>query len=59
LRQRYGDKVRMPVITAERGLLGRWIPGLSSLQALTRRPGFADEVISALEARALWGRYGL
>jgi serine protease SohB len=59
LRQRYGDKVRMPVITAERGLLGRWIHGLSSLQALTRRPGFADEVISALEARALWGRYGL
>ena len=59
LRQRYGDKVRMPVITAERGLFGRWIPGLSSLQALTRRPGFADEVISALEARALWGRYGL
>jgi serine protease SohB len=59
LRQRYGDKVRTPVITAERGLLGRWIPGLSSLQALTRRPGFADEVISALEARALWGRYGL
>jgi serine protease SohB len=59
LRQRYGDKVRTPVITAERGLLGRWIPGLSSLQALTRRPGFADEVISALEARALWARYGL
>ena len=59
LRQRYGDKVRMPVITAERGLLGRWIPGLGSLQALTRRPGFADEVISALDARALWGRYGL
>jgi serine protease SohB len=59
LRQRYGDKVRTPVITAERGLFGRWIPGLSSLQALTRRPGFADEVISALEARALWARYGL
>ena len=59
LRQRYGEKVRTPLISAERGLFGRRIPGLGSLQALTRRPGFADEVISALEARALWGRYGL
>jgi serine protease SohB len=59
LRQRYGDKVRTPVITAEGSLLGRWVRGLTSLQALTRRPGFADDVISALEAHALWGRYGL
>ena len=59
LRERYGDKVRTPVISAERGLLGRWLPGPGSLQALKRQPGLADELISALEARALWGRYGL
>ena len=29
LRQRYGDKVRTPVITAERSLFGRWVPGLA------------------------------
>jgi len=59
LRERYGDKVRTPVISAERGLLGRWLPGPGSLQALKRQPGLADELISAIEARALWGRYGL
>ena len=59
LRDRYGDKVRTPVISAERGLFGRWLPGPSSLQAFARPQRFADEFISAMEARALWGRYGL
>ena len=59
LRERYGDKVRTPLIAAERGLLGRWIPAAGSLQAFTRQPRFADDLLSALEARALWGRYGL
>ena len=57
LRQRYGDKVRMPLITAERGLFGRRLPGVM-LSGLTDRPGFTDELVSTLEARALWSRYG-
>jgi serine protease SohB len=59
LRQRYGEKVRTPLISAERGFFGRKIPGLGSLDALARQPGLADDFISALETRALWGRYGL
>ena len=59
LRQRYGEKVRTPLIAADRGFLGRKIPGLGSLDALARQPGLADDFISALETRALWGRYGL
>jgi len=59
LRERYGDKVRTPLISAERSLFGRRIPGLGSLEALARQPGLADDLISALEARALWSRYGL
>ncbi len=59
LRERYGNKVRMPLIGAERSLFGRRLPGVGALEALTRQPGLADDVISALEARALWGRYGL
>jgi signal peptide peptidase SppA len=43
LRERYGDKVRTPLISAERSMFGRKLPG----------------VISALEARAIWSRYGL
>src|SRR5476649_100670 len=59
LRERYGEKVRMPLIAADRGFFGRKIPGLGSLDALARPSGLADDLISALETRALWGRYGL
>ena len=59
LRARYGDKVRTPLIAAERGLLGRKLSGVMLAEALTDRPGFADELLSALEARAIWSRYGL
>jgi ClpP class serine protease len=59
LRERYGEKVRMPLIAAERGLFGRRIPGLGSLDALARQPGLAADLLSALEERAVWGHYGL
>jgi serine protease SohB len=59
LRERYGEKVRTPLISESRGIFGRRIPGISSLENIARRPGLADDFISALEARALWGRYGL
>ncbi|MBI3704240.1 MAG: S49 family peptidase [Rhizobiales bacterium] len=57
LRARYGEKVRTPLISAERGLLGRKQPGVT-LNALLDRPGLTDEALSTLEARAIWGRYG-
>ena len=59
LRERYGDKVRTPLISADRGLLGRKLPGVGALEALTGGARFADELLSALEARAWWSRYGL
>jgi serine protease SohB len=55
LRERYGEKVHTPLI-AERGLFGRRIPGVSLLQ---REPDLAEDIVSALEARAIWARYGL
>jgi signal peptide peptidase SppA len=58
LRERYGEKVRMPLISTERTLFGRKIPGVM-LADLADRPGFTDELVSALEARAIWARYGL
>jgi serine protease SohB len=57
LRERFGDKVITPVIAPERSLLGRVRPGVG-FEGIGR-DGFADELISALEARALWARYGL
>jgi serine protease SohB len=59
LRARYGDKVRTPLISSERSLFGRRLPGISTLDDLARRPGLASELIAAVEARALWTRYGL
>jgi serine protease SohB len=58
LRARYGDKVRTPLIAAERGLFGRMKSSVSFADALADRPGLTDEALSTLEARALWGRYG-
>ena len=61
LRERFGDKVAFPLVSAERSFFGRRIPGVGGmyLGQLWGGTGFADEVISALEARALWARYGL
>jgi serine protease SohB len=59
LRARYGDKVRMPLIAAHRSLFGRRSPGVGVFDALNQREGLAADLISALESRALWSRYGL
>src|SRR5438093_7089331 len=62
LRQRYGDKVSTPVIVPASGvlasLLGRKSPGASSLAALDGIGGLPDELISALETRAIWAKFG-
>ena len=59
LRARYGEKVRMPLISAERSLFGRRLQGVGLAAALAGQPGLADDLVSALETRALWARYGL
>jgi serine protease SohB len=59
LRERFGDKVRMPLI-AERSFFGRRVPGVSAgLSSLWGEGNLAEDVIAALETRALWARYGL
>ena len=60
LRERFGEKVKTPVI-AERGWLSRRLAGSGEMELsdLMRRPGLGEEILSALEARALWSRFGL
>jgi serine protease SohB len=58
LRERYGDKVETPLVSPGRGLFGRTTPGVG-LEQLLDKAGFADDLVSALEARAIWARYGL
>ncbi len=62
LRARYGDKVKTPVIAPSSGmlsgLLGRRAPGAASLDPLQGIAALPDELISALETRAIWARFG-
>ena len=62
LRTRYGDKVLMPVIAPATGmlagLLGRKSAGAGALGQLDGLVGLPDELISALESRAIWARVG-
>jgi len=60
LRERFGDKVVTPLVSAERGWLGRRLLGTGEAALGGQaRLAVAEDVISALEARAIWARYGL
>jgi serine protease SohB len=61
LRARFGDDVVTPLVAPARGWFGRVQPAIrpSDIAGLPRAADFAEEIISALEARALWARYGL
>ena len=60
-----GTKVRLKAVPmAPGGLLSRFrrFPGFQRVDRptdLRSRPSFADDLVSAVEARALWSRYGL
>jgi signal peptide peptidase SppA len=63
LRARYGEKVLSPVIAPPTGLLsgllGRKSAGAGTLESLGDVAGLPDELISALETRAIWAKFGL
>ena len=62
LRARYGEKVLTPVIAQPTGLLsgllGRKSPGAGQLSAMESVAGLPDELISAVETRAIWAKFG-
>jgi signal peptide peptidase SppA len=63
LRERFGTEVVMLPVAQERSLFGRKPPGVAAFaaDALTgiAQQGLADDILSALEARAMWARFGL
>ena len=60
LRERYGENVETPLVSAKTSWFGRASPGVASrVGSLFERPALADELISSLEERAIWARYGL
>jgi serine protease SohB len=59
LRERFGGDVVTPLVSGGRGWFRRPQPAVESLDPRMLHAGLAEELISALEARALWARYGL
>jgi serine protease SohB len=62
LRARYGEKVLTPVIAPASGmlsgLLGRRSPGAGALAVVDGIGSLPDDLISALETRAIWAKFG-
>ena len=60
LRARYGEKVQTPLVAPSSGmlsgLLGRRSPG--AISAWENAANLPEEVISALESRAIWAKFG-
>ena len=53
MREKYGEKVKLRVVAQQKGWLQRRF-GLDG-----RAPHWSQDVIGALDERALWARYGL
>jgi signal peptide peptidase SppA len=60
LRARYGDKVLTPVIAPATGILSGLLSRRSAgtLASLEGVSGLPEELISALESRAIWAKFG-
>jgi signal peptide peptidase SppA len=61
LRARYGDKVQTPVIAPATGLLAGLMgrkSGAGTAVSLDGLAGLPEELISALETRAIWAKFG-
>ncbi|WP_022721519.1 S49 family peptidase [Rhodopseudomonas sp. B29] len=58
LRAKFGDKVRTPVIAPPSGLLANFRKSAGGAAALGDMAGLPEALISALEERAIWSKYG-
>ncbi|MBN8911327.1 MAG: S49 family peptidase [Rhizobiales bacterium] len=64
MREVHGEKVRLRVVQIEKGWLASRLRRISSLlagfgEASGQGLAFADDLVSAVEIRALWSRFGL
>ncbi|MCV0369099.1 signal peptide peptidase SppA [Filomicrobium insigne] len=60
MRELHGDKVVLRMVpTARSGLLGAMRRPPSAQEFIANPGSLADDLVSAIEARALWSRYGL
>jgi ClpP class serine protease len=63
MREVHGENVRLRAVSTERGWFAgrmRRLPSVSgAVAADAGRLAFADDLVSAIEIRALWSRFGL
>ncbi|MDP2119787.1 MAG: S49 family peptidase [Hoeflea sp.] len=59
LQARYGDKVKMRLVSPQRGLFGRRVPGVNAGLLAGALAGIGEAGLNALDERGLWARYGL
>jgi signal peptide peptidase SppA len=59
LKERYGPKTQLKLISTQRGLLSRFSPFGSRIAAADIAASAADGLIDAAQERALWARFGL
>lgn len=61
MREKLGDEVRFKLVSPPRSLFRRAPKGVfgGAAEPMGQGQGLADDLISAIEARALWARYGL
>ncbi len=64
MREVHGDDVRLKMVPTERGWLAARLRRISMLAGSAEMPSaqglaFADDLVSAVEIRALWSRFGL
>jgi len=60
LTEKFGDEVEIiPVSAAKKGLLGRLMPaGEAAFSLNNLKQGWADDLVSTAEERAVWARFG-
>lgn len=59
MRQLYGERVRLKLVGADKGLLRRRSPGISAIHPSAVASSIAAEAIAAIEERLIWARYGI
>ena len=59
LRQRFGEDVATPLMQPARGWFGRVQPAVERRELFSLPGDLGEQIISALESRAIWSRYGL
>lgn len=60
MKERFGEDVLLPVMSPARGLFSRFIPRMSSSTQLVDAVNvrLTDDIMSTMEARAIWARFG-